>query len=77
MMMDLLMDTFSENMMTDTQHQLYVQIAETLEQLQDINPDLYGFRYSQLYSNKGYANLEVWTVSTLHKIEQDLIDNAK
>ena len=73
--MDLLMDTFSENMMTDTQHQLSVKIAETLEKLQDLNPDLYGFRYSQLYAP--YGNLENWTVETLHKIEQDLIDNAK
>jgi hypothetical protein len=77
MMMGLLTVTFSENMMTDTQHQINVSIAETLEKLQDLNPDLYGFRYSQLYSNKGYANLEVWTESMLHQIEQDLIDNAK
>ena len=77
MMMGLLMDTFSENMMTDTQHQISVKIAETLEQLQDLNPDLYGFRYSQLYSNKGYANPEAWTVKTLHQIEQDLINNTK
>ena len=70
--MGLLMDTFSENMMTDYQHQINVQIAETLERLQDLNPDLYGFRYSQLY-----GNTENWTVKTLHQIEQDLIDNAK
>ncbi len=63
--------------MNTYQHQISVQIAETLEQLQDLNPDLYGFRYSQLYSNQGYANAEVWTVQTLHQIEQDLIDNAK
>ena len=61
--------------MTETQHQLNVQIAETLEKLQDLNPDLYGFRYSQLYAPHG--NPENWTVSTLHQIEQDLIDNAK
>ena len=63
--------------MNNYQHQLNVQIAETLEKLQDLNPDLYGFRYSQLYSNEGIANPEAWTVSTLHQIEQDLIDNAK
>ncbi len=74
-MMGLLMVTFSENMMTDTQHQINVSIAETLEKLQDLNPDLYGFHYSQLYAP--YGNPENWTVSTLHQIEQDLIDNAK
>jgi hypothetical protein len=63
--------------MNTYQHQISVKIAETLERLQDLNPDLYGFRYSQLYSNKGNANLEVWTVKTLNQIEQDLIDNAK
>ena len=63
--------------MTETQHQLDVQIAETLHQLQYLNPDLYGFRYSQLYSNKVLANLEVWTIQTLNQIQQDLIDNAK
>jgi len=59
------------------QHQINVLIAETLEKLQFLNPDLYALRYSQLYSNKGYANPESWTVSMLHQIEQDLIDNAK
>jgi len=63
--------------MNTYQHQINVQIAQTLEQLQDLNPDLYGFHYSQLYSNQGNANPQVWTLSTLHKIEQDLIDNAK
>ena len=61
--------------MTETQHQLNVQIAETLEKLQDLNPDLYGFRYSQLYAPHG--DIANWNVSTLRKIEQDLIDNAK
>ena len=61
--------------MTDYQHQISVKIAETLEKLQDLNPDLYGFRYSQLYAPHGDpAN---WNVSMLHQIEQDLIDNAK
>jgi hypothetical protein len=63
--------------LTDYQHQINIQIAETVEQLQHLNPDLYALRYSQLYSNKGLANAEVWTVKTLHLIEQDLIDNAK
>jgi hypothetical protein len=60
--------------MSDYQHQISVKIAETLEQLQHLNPDLYGLRYSQLYAPHG--NPENWTVSTLHQIEQDLIDNA-
>jgi hypothetical protein len=59
------------------QHQINVLITQTLEQLQDLNPDLYGFHYSQLYSNQGNANPQVWTLSTLHQIEQDLINNAK
>jgi hypothetical protein len=52
-------------------------IAETLEQLQHLNPDLYATRYSQLYANNGLADPQVWTITTLHQIEQDLIDNAK
>jgi hypothetical protein len=63
--------------MTDYQQEINVLIAQTLEQLQDLNPDLYGFHYSQLYSNQGNANPQVWTVNKLHQIEQDLIDNAK
>jgi hypothetical protein len=58
--------------MNTYQHQLSVKIAETLEQLQDLNPDLYGLRYSQLYAP--YGNPENWTESMLHQIEQDLID---
>jgi len=57
------------------QHQISVKIADTLEKLQDLNPDLYGLRYSQLYAP--YGNPENWNVSTLHQIEQDLIDNSK
>jgi len=57
------------------QHQISVKIAETLEQLQHLNPDLYAFRYSQLYAPHG--NPENWTESMLQQIEQDLIDNAK
>ena len=58
--------------MNTYQHQLSVKIAETLEQLQDLNPDLYGLRYSQLYAP--YGNPENWTESMLQQIEQDLID---
>ena len=63
--------------MNNYQHQINVQIAETLHKLQFLNPDLYGLRYSQLYSNEGIANPKVWTVKTLHLIEQDLIENIK
>ena len=61
-------------MMTD--HILQVRIAQTLEELQHLNPDLYGLRYSELYSNKGLANLQAWTETMLQQIEQDLINNA-
>lgn len=57
--------------MTDYQHQISVMIAETLEKLQPLNPDLYGLRYTQLYSNH-----DDWTVTKLHQLEQDLIDNS-
>jgi len=61
--------------MNTYQHQLSVKIADTLEKLQYLNPELYGERYSKLYAPHGdTAN---WNVSTLHQIEQDLIDNAK
>jgi hypothetical protein len=56
---------------------LQVRIAQTLEELQHLNPDLYGLRYSELYANKGEANLQAWTESMLHQIEQDLINNAQ
>lgn len=55
---------------------LQVRIAQTLEELQHLNPDLYGLRYSELYSNKGVADPQAWTESMLHQIEQDLINNA-
>jgi hypothetical protein len=59
-----------------TNHNLHVQIAQTLEQLQDLNPDLYALRYSELYANKGEADLQAWTENMLQQIEQDLINNA-
>jgi len=58
-------------MMTDYQHQIAVLIAETLEKLQDLNPDLYALRYSQLYSNH-----DDWNVIKLHQLEQDLIHES-
>ena len=57
--------------MTDYQHQIAVLIAETLEKLQDLNPDLYALRYSQLHSD--YEN---WNVTKLHQLEQDLINES-
>ena len=59
-----------------TDHNLNVQIAQTLEQLQYLNPDLYGLRYSELYANNGVADPQAWTENMLHQIEQDLINNA-
>ncbi len=59
-----------------TDHNLNVQIAETLEQLQHLNPDLYGLRYSELYANQGLANPLAWTDTMLQQLEQDLINNA-
>jgi len=59
-----------------TDHNLNVQIAETLEQLQHLNPDLYGLRYSELYANQGEANPLAWTDTMLQQLEQDLINNA-
>jgi hypothetical protein len=59
-----------------TDHNLNVQIAETLEQLQHLNPDLYGLRYSELYANKGLADPQAWTQTMLEQIQQDLINNA-
>jgi len=54
---------------------LDIRIAQTLHELQFLNPDLYGFRYSELYSNEGIANPLAWTETMLHQIEQDLINN--
>ena len=61
--------------MNTYQHQLSVKIADTLEKLQYLNPELYGERYSKLYAPHG--DIANWTESMLHQIEQDLIDNAK
>ncbi len=55
---------------------LQVRIAQTLEELQHLNPDLYGLRYSELYANNGVADPKAWTETMLQQIEQDLINNA-
>ena len=58
--------------MTDYQHDLDVIIADTLEKLQVLNPDLYAVHYSELYTQK--TN---WTAAKLHQLEQDIINNTK
>lgn len=55
---------------------LQVRIAQTLEELQHLNPNLYGLRYSELYANNGVADPQAWTETMLQQIEQDLINNA-
>jgi len=45
--------------MTDTNF----QIADTLEKIQHINPELYGMWYSKLYTPHG--NNENWNMETL------------
>lgn len=50
------------------QHDLDVMIAETLEQVQHINPELYGEWYSKLYAPHGDA--ANWNVSTLDELNR-------
>ena len=54
------------------QEQINILIAETLEKLQPLNPDLYGTWYSQLYPP--YGNTNNWNVKTLHTLEQLILD---
>ena len=61
-------------MMTYTQ-QINILIAQTLEKLQELNPELYGQWYSKLYPP--FGDNDNWNVKTLHEIEQLLIDYAK
>ena len=60
--------------MTSATHQLNILIAQTLEKLQDLNPELYGYWYSKLYHTVGYE--ENWNDKTLDILEQLLIDNT-
>jgi len=53
-----------------TQTNILVEIAETLEQVQLINPELYGEWYSKLYAP--YGDNENWNVNTLKEIKQIL-----
>lgn len=59
-----------------TDQTLDIRIAQTLHELQFLSPDLYGLRYSELYSNEGIANPLAWTETMLQQIEQDLINNS-
>ena len=54
-------------MMTD-QHNLDVMIAETLEKVQHINPELYGHWYSKLYAPHG--DITNWNQTTLTALKQ-------
>jgi len=56
--------------MTD---QINILIAETLEEFQHLNPDLYGLRYSELYSNKGLVDPQAWNEQTLKMLQNDLL----
>ena len=51
-----------------TDHEMNVEIAETLERVQHINPELYGEWYSKLYAPHGdTAN---WNLTTLAALKQ-------
>ena len=52
--------------------QVNILIAETLEKLQDPNPELYGNWYSKLYAP--FGDERNWNVKALHILEQLLID---
>ena len=55
-------------------HGINVLIAETLEKVQELNPERYAVWYNRLYSA---PNREAdWNVKTLHTLEQLLIDYA-
>ena len=54
------------------QEQINILIAETLEKVQHLNPELYGQWYSQLYAPHG--DIKNWNVKTLHILEQLIID---
>jgi hypothetical protein len=44
-----------------------IVIANTLEKLQDINPELYGEWYSKLYVP--YGDTKNWNMDTLNKLQ--------
>ena len=52
-----------------TDHNMHVEIAETLERVQHINPELYGEWYSKLYAPHGdTANWNLTTLATLKQL---------
>jgi hypothetical protein len=55
--------------------QMNILIAQTLEKLQNIDPECYGMWYSKLYPP--FGDNENWNVNTLHALEQLLIDCVK
>jgi hypothetical protein len=58
-------DSTRNKAMTD-QHTINVQIADTLEKIQEINPVLYGMWYSKLYPPHGEN--KHWTTETLARL---------
>ena len=54
------------------QQQINILIAETLEKVQHLNPDLYATWYSKLYAPHG--DIKNWNVKTLHILEQLILD---
>ena len=53
-----------------TYKELLVEIAQTLEQVQNISPELYGEWYSKLYPP--YGDTDNWDVNTLKELKQIL-----
>ena len=51
-----------------TKHSLLVDIAHTLEQVQEIDPDLYALWYSKLYPLNGGPG-DAWTPATLSRLK--------
>jgi hypothetical protein len=54
------------------QEQIDFLIADTLEKVQHLNPELYGRWYSKLYAPHG--DIKNWNVKTLHTLEQLILD---
>jgi len=50
-----------------------INIAQTLEKLQGLNPELYGNWYTKLYHP---VDVDSWNVETLHTLEQLLISET-
>lgn len=50
------------------QHKLHVEIARTLEEIQEFDPLRYGWWYSRLYPVKGGPGLH-WSEDTLNQLK--------